>query len=174
VPGRTALVVPVPAAEQLVAAFRARYDRQSVAKGIPPHVTVLFPFVPTDEVDRVGELLRSHATSLAGFDAQLDRISCFEQHVWLRPTPDERWNELILTTTRRFPGWPPYEGAFETVVAPLTVGEASDDLPTDALLEAAERELAPRLPLSFRVESLSLLVECADGTWSADASFPLG
>lgn len=41
---RTGLVVAVPAAEPLVADFRRRWHADSVARRIPAHVTILFPF----------------------------------------------------------------------------------------------------------------------------------
>jgi hypothetical protein len=46
----SALVVLVPAAEALVGVFRALYD-PAVRVGVPAHITVLYPFVPTDKID---------------------------------------------------------------------------------------------------------------------------
>ena len=45
---RTGLVVAVPAAEPLVADFRRRWHGDSVARGVPAHVTILFPFVTVE------------------------------------------------------------------------------------------------------------------------------
>ena len=44
--GQTALVVAVPSAEPVVARLRASYD-VAAAYGVPAHVTVLYPFLPT-------------------------------------------------------------------------------------------------------------------------------
>jgi hypothetical protein len=46
---RTALIVAVPEAEPLVREWRLRYDNASV--GVPAHVTLLFPFIPAEQVD---------------------------------------------------------------------------------------------------------------------------
>jgi hypothetical protein len=173
-PRRTALAVWVPEAEPLVGSFRACFDAASVARRIVPHVTVLFPFVPADDLARARPLAALHARSLTGFDAALERVRRFDRHVWLEPTPHACWVGLIEETSRRFPETPPYGGVFDTVVPHLTVGEATLAATTDEIHEAAERELASRLPLRFRVDALSLLEEAADGTWSVAGRLPLG
>jgi 2'-5' RNA ligase len=164
----------VPEAEPVTAAFRARFDSRSVARRIPPHVTALFPFVAADDVALVWDRLATLTASLHAFDAALVDVRRFEQHVWLAPDPRDLWLELIDATCRCFPETPPYEGIFETPEPHLTVGEATDDVTTESILEGARHELAPHLPLRFRVEELSLLEEQADGTWSIAARRPLG
>ena len=81
---------------------------------------------------------------------------------------------LITATCERFPETPPYEGAFDAPEPHLTIAEASDGQPIDGLIEAAERELAPALPLLFRVDAAALFEEQSDGTWVAGPTFPLG
>ena len=43
-PDTTALVIPVPAADPVVGEWRARLD-PTTALGVPPHITVLYPFL---------------------------------------------------------------------------------------------------------------------------------
>src|SRR5215216_5253276 len=45
---RSALIVAVPEAEPLVGGWRLRYDDASL--GVPAHVTLLFPFMPAEEL----------------------------------------------------------------------------------------------------------------------------
>jgi len=47
VAGETGVVVPVPAAAAVVGHWRKRYDT-SAPLGVPPHVTICYPFVPLD------------------------------------------------------------------------------------------------------------------------------
>ena len=47
---RSALVVVATEAEPVVAEWRLRYHRHSVERRIPPHLTVLFPFVAQPQV----------------------------------------------------------------------------------------------------------------------------
>jgi hypothetical protein len=46
---RSALAVFIPEAEPLVKPFRDRFD-PSAARGVPAHVTVLFPFKPPQDL----------------------------------------------------------------------------------------------------------------------------
>ena len=57
---RSALIVAVAEAEPLVGEWRLRYDNALL--GIPAHVTLLFPFVPAENVDEAlfGEIGRAH------------------------------------------------------------------------------------------------------------------
>jgi 2'-5' RNA ligase superfamily len=62
-PTQTALIVPVPQADDAVGRFRMSLDR-AAAWGVPAHVTVLYPFLPpvriNDEVvAAVGEIVRA-------------------------------------------------------------------------------------------------------------------
>ena len=58
-PRWTAVLVPVPEAEPVVARHRATLDA-AAGWGIPAHVTVLFPFAPPDQLDAalIGALAR--------------------------------------------------------------------------------------------------------------------
>ena len=109
---RTALVIVVPAAEPLVAGFRRRHDADAVARRIPPHVTIVFPFAPVETVDdrMVDDLEILYASSPA-FDFELTRVGRFEEHVWLAPEPQRCFARLIELTAARFPEWPPYKWA---------------------------------------------------------------
>ncbi len=172
---RTGLVVAVPAAESLVADFRRRRHADSVARRIPAHVTILFPFVTVEELDAaVRDRVASQFREQQAFDASLVEVGRFPEHVWLAPAPKERFVGLISATCERFPETPPYEGAFDTPTPHLTIGEAADGQPIDAVIEAARRELAPALPLRFRVDAATLMEEQADGTWAARDGFPFG
>ena len=48
---RASLIVVAGEAERVVAPWRRRFDPEAVARGIPPHITILFPFVRSPDVD---------------------------------------------------------------------------------------------------------------------------
>jgi hypothetical protein len=63
--GQTGLVIPVPAADALLASVGARYPG-TVREGVPAHVSLLYPFVAATELDErvtcaLGELLVEQA-----------------------------------------------------------------------------------------------------------------
>jgi hypothetical protein len=81
----------------------------------------------------------------------------------------ERFRAMTATFVAAFPDCPPYGGAFPDPHPHLTVGSRVDA----ATAEALERELAPALPISTRVDRLTLLVEDDAGQWTVDRSWPL-
>jgi 2'-5' RNA ligase len=172
---RTALVVVVPEAEQLVRVFRARYHADSVARGIPPHVTVLFPFAPAREFGRErAAAVRALAGGATAFEARLTRVATFDDgHVWLEPAPRERFVRLIRAASAAFPCFPRYGGAHAAPVPHLTVGQAGSQRELSLVEAAARQELGSGLPLEFRVEELTLLEELPDGSWRPARRFPL-
>ena len=94
---RTALIVAVPEAEALVGAWRKRYDNASL--GIPAHVTLLFPFVPSEKAnDTLLAKLRALFAAQPAFSFSLPRVARFPEVAWLAPepaTPFRRLTELI-------------------------------------------------------------------------------
>ncbi len=168
---RTALLVVLPEADEILDDFRKRHD-PALARGIPAHVTVLFRFAEVPAIDDA--LLSSAQATYAGVepsDVRLTRVERFPAHVWLAPEPRARFVQLTKLATACFPDYPPYEGAFAETVPHLTIGSGDD---VDAIAAAAETELAPLLPLRSRASAVALLEEQADGRWAERCSFPLG
>jgi hypothetical protein len=155
---RTALIVAVPEAEDAVAALRLQHD-SSAALGVPAHVTILFPFVDAAAVDEdaIEALLAGHDA----FDYELASVETFDDgHVYLAPTRAERFVALTDAVWRRWPDYPPYEGAFETVVPHVTVSER----PIECAIE---------LPIRARADAVTLIEEQADGRWLSRRQFAL-
>ena len=168
---RTALVIAVPEAEPVVAAQRARLD-PNAALGVPAHVTVLFPFVPADDlndevVGRVGGMIGS----VPAFPYRFSRTAWFGDRVlWLAPDDDLPFRDVTDRIHAAFPAFPPFGGVFDDVVPHLTVGH---DQPYDSLT-AAERSIRPRLPISGSATEVLLLVQDEPGgRWRTAERFPL-
>jgi 2'-5' RNA ligase len=155
---RTALVVVVPEADAPVRNIRLRHD-SSAARGVPAHITLLFPFAPSTEIDEeaLAHLFAGHSV----FDFNLDRVEYWDDGiVWLHPEPSEPFENLTTAIWERWPDWPPYEGAHKKIVPHLTVSEE----PIHVELE---------LPIHSRADAVSLIEEAPDGTWSTRRVFPL-
>jgi 2'-5' RNA ligase superfamily protein len=172
-PTQTAVIVPVAAAEGVVAGHRRRLDR-AAAWGVPAHVTVLFPFVPPAEVGAgVIDALASLLATVDPFDCTFASCGWFgEDVVWLAPEPAERFRELTRAVVERFPGHLPYGGEFEDIVPHLTVGEAR--LGTVEDLRAVEAEVSRALPITARIDH-ALVMEGAErpDSWRTLARLPL-
>jgi 2'-5' RNA ligase len=165
------LVVEVGEAEPVVGPYRARLD-DSATRGVPAHVTVLFPFVPADALgagtlDRVRAVVAavpSFGYAFAGTDWFGDEV------LWLAPDDPAPFRDLTQRLFAAFPAHPPFGGEFDDVVPHLTVGHRR---PQPAL-EAAEQEIRPLLPVTGTAREVVLLAEDAPGgRWARRASFPL-
>ena len=97
-PGATALVVPVPEAERAIGHF---YREQTAAgrEGMPPHITLLAPFVPAPRLDdAIEDRLRRVLALHASFEYWLDRAERFAGGVlYLAPQPSLHFVELTAT-----------------------------------------------------------------------------
>ena len=155
---RAALVLLLP--EPRLEALRARFDPEGTAKGIPLHITLLFPF-------GAGESgLEEVFSPWSPLRFALTRVETFPDAVWLAPEPADELRERILEVYARYPQYPPYDGEFPDPVPHATVGQPADV--AEAVREAAE----PLLPVEFEVTAATLMEEIAPDRWRAGPSFP--
>jgi 2'-5' RNA ligase len=165
---RSALVVEVPEAEPLVSEWRAKHD-WSAQHGVPAHITLLFPFAPTEKVDDrlhagLGALFANHPA----FSFSLSHVARFPEVAWLAPEPADPFQALIEAIASRYPEYPPYEGIHDEVIPHLTVAEGGPELQDE--VEAA---ITPSLPIEAEARSVSLLLEDESGWWNPGERYPL-
>jgi len=171
---RTGLLIPVDA-DSLVGDFRNRHNAATVARRLPPHITILFPFASGVNVaSTYGADLVAHFATFEPFEAELTGVGKFDRFVWLAPEPRERFVDLIRATCGRFPEFPPYEGEGGEPEPHLTVAALDASIPTEPVASIARSELQPRLPFRFTVDSVSLFEEQEDATWLAATRYGLG
>lgn len=164
----TILIIPVPAAETVVADHRARFD-PSAAQGVPAHITVLLPFLELDSIspEDVRRLEQLFAAA-EPIDFTLARTARFPQVLFLAPDPAEPLVDLTEAVWREWPDHPPYGGEFPDIVPHLTV--AAGDAPYAEL----ERALEPTLPIQATAERVWLMSRTEAGRWRHERSFRLG
>jgi 2'-5' RNA ligase len=165
----SAVLVPVPEAEEAIAALRRRLD--PAGSRVPAHVTVLYPFVPPDLIDdAVLDRLARAVRGVAGFDAQFTRVGWFEEVVaYLAPEPDQPFRELTRRVWQAFPDHPPYRGAHPDTTPHLTVGDGAP--PTE--LRSAADAVRRLLPIRTRVDRLQVMQGGDAGAWRVRAEVPL-
>ena len=171
---RTGLLIRV-LADDLVGDFRRRHNALSVARRLPPHITVLFPFIPAESVsDETMAALSAHFSSFAPFEAELTGVGTFDRYVCLAPEPRSRFVDLITATCERFPDYPPYEGEGGEPEPHLTIAALAEEERTDRVEQLACSEFAAHLPFRFTVSGVSLFAELHDGIWQESHRFELG
>jgi hypothetical protein len=168
----SALVVPVPRVGPIVEPWLERTVPSKPSIGIPAHVTLLFPFVPAEEIEY--GLLDDLEHFFAGFGAfgfTLPRTARFPTTLYLDPEPAGPFVELTKAICAQWPGYEPYGGAFDEIVPHLTVAQGEPEL-----LDLAEADVAPKLPLTARAAEVLLLEEVRSfwQEWRTRGSFPLG
>lgn len=171
-PTESAVVVPLLEAQEAVGSWRAALDR-SAGWGVPPHVTVLYPFIPPKRIDDgvLADLAKA-VKSVPAFDVVLARPAWFGDAVlWLAPEPDRPFRALTAAVFARFPDHPPYGGAHADVVPHLTVGH---DMPVE-LLQAAADAIEEHLPIQAHVAAAHLIQGSHEpASWHTVAELPLG
>ena len=156
---RTALIVPVPEAEPQVGELRLAHD-SFAARGVPAHITILFPFADTAQLDDAA--VADVISQFPAFDFALDRVEQFpDGTTWLHPTPSLPFVDLTAAVWQRWPEHPPYEGLHDEVIPHLTISET----PIDVQLV---------LPISARAREVMLIEEDEpSGRWAARLHLPL-
>jgi 2'-5' RNA ligase len=158
--------VPIPAR---VARVRRRWDR-SAAIGVPPHVTVLFPFLAPGRLDAaVRHDLADIAAAHDAFDVRFATVGRFPGLLYLAPEPADPFVALTEACVERFPDFPPYEGLHDDIVPHLTVVEG-DEAPMDEI--AIELEAEP--PFDRRVRAIEVITPSETGPWRVRWRLPLG
>jgi 2'-5' RNA ligase superfamily len=156
--GRTALIVVVPEAEASVRKIRLQHVA-SAAQGVPAHITLLSPFADANDVDE--QSLSDLFAAVPAFDFVLDRIEQWDSGiVWLHPEPSQPFKELTVAICQRWPEYPPYEGTVKTVIPHLTLSERPIQVKLD-------------LPIRARADTVALIEQGTDGTWSTRRRFRL-
>ena len=170
----SAILVPVPEAGPVVGRLRARLDR-SASRGVPAHVTVLYPFVPPQQITAaVMEMAAAAVKSVPGFGCRFAGTDWFGEDVlWLAPEPAGPFRALTAAVHGAFPQYPPFGGAFADVIPHLTVGDRPEG--GVSALRAAQAQVLPMLPVRTHVSCAWLMTGTrAPGSWQRLAAFPLG
>jgi 2'-5' RNA ligase len=162
------VIVTVPEAEPVVGEWRMQYTYDAPA-GIPSHVTVLFPFVPSKQAGEAARRVGEIVAATPAFELRFARTARFPELLYLDPEPAEPFITLTEAIAAEWPEHPPYEGAHETVIPHLTVAESEDS----ALLDRIAAQVEPQLPIELRVEEASLFVEDDRSRWHEHSRLPL-
>lgn len=145
------------------------------AKGIPPHVTLLYPWrTPPLDVRDI-EAARAAIAICSAFPITFSGIGRFprDRTLYLKIQDTLPLYTLMQAIWGAFPDTPPYRGEFREVIPHLTIATADNDFELDQLEQEIRLRLDPHLPLSVEAQSIIVAQENLNGIWSTVAELPL-
>jgi 2'-5' RNA ligase len=145
------------------------------AKGIPPHISLLYPWRTAPVDDRDIDAVRAAIANCAEFAITLSAIGRFPRKrvVYLKIRDNVPLRELMRAIHGAFPETPPYRGEHRDVIPHLTIATANDAFELDQLEREIRLNLEAHLPLSVAAQSVIIAQENDNGIWTTGAALPL-
>jgi hypothetical protein len=171
---QSALLIEVGAAEPFVGSWRLAHDPVA-SRGIPAHITALFPFKPPALLDApCQEMVARIVHGIPALSFHLTALEEFPDALWLKPEPTAPFNALTRALVDAFPDYPPYGGRHTTVIPHLTIAMATEAEQRAQLRAQFSPTLDRILPLAVHAADVALYVSDEARIWRRVASFPLG
>jgi len=167
---KSVILIPVPNADPVINEWRKKYD--SALKGIPAHITLLYPFKPPNKIETEDiKVLKDFFKKIEHFEFQLCQPNSFPTVLFLEPHPKEIFVNLTKQLVQIFPDYLPYEGKFSSVNPHATIANLSDEKNLKRIKPAIISGLSKKLPIMQKVTEAWLMIEKEDGYWEIKEKF---
>ena len=146
---------------------------ERIAENIPLSVTLLYPFVPREELEEdTLETLRRFFGSRHPLSFDIARVAQWEEGsraVYGVPEPDQALRSTMRALWELFPEFPPYGGAVDPPPHASLTLEGHD-----GTLARVEARLEGILPVHFDVHEAVLMEEREPDVFQVREQFPFG
>ncbi|MHB0856344.1 MAG: 2'-5' RNA ligase family protein [Anaerolineae bacterium] len=151
--------------------FRRQYARQHFGR-VPPHVTLVYPFVPFDDLQDAYHVLGQVCLETSVLRLRVTGFGVFEAtlRLYLRVEPAEVLQDLQLKLLARFPHCQPAHQRYGGLVPHITVGYFRD---REELYAAFEPLQATRLNHTFVADALHITYGNETSVWRTARTVPL-
>jgi 2'-5' RNA ligase len=173
--GLTAILIAVPELAESTdrwrtASFSSSRPGLALSELIPPHVTVLVPWLKDPTPEHV-QRLTDAVSEVRPFELSFPTAGQFPGGlVWLRPEPFDQVRALVQAVISAFPECPPYGGDHPDPHPHLTISAQGGD---QVLAEAQAAFAAAPAP-TVMLDDLTIWREGDDQVWQLTGSVPLG
>ena len=148
----TGIVIFAPYDVQVTAVPIMRQYAPETLLRVPPHITLMFPFVPYEKLDEAAQTLATICTRIKPFEITLSGYDQFPGVIFMKPANPEPIKAVFRQIYDAFPLYPPYGGAFGNDLHPhVTVGEFKNED------EQRTVWLPDYAPIRFRAERIHLI-----------------
>ncbi|WP_344219479.1 2'-5' RNA ligase family protein [Kribbella sancticallisti] len=172
---RTAILIAVPELAEFTDRWRSSSNSstrpyRALTELIPPHITVLVPWMPDPTPEHV-QRLEDAVAQVEPFELSFPAAGQFANGTaWLRPEPFDQVRDLLRTVIAAFPQCQPYGGEFPDPHPHLTISSRGGA----AVVAEAEDVLAAEKAPTVCLDDLTLWREGEDGVWQLTGAVPLG
>lgn len=173
----------MPGLDPLLRAVAA-HRPEAVRPGVPAHLTVLYPFLPAEQLTEqtVGRC-RELCAGTGPLRLRFDHVEAGPSMVFLAPVPAAPVAALTRSFIAQWPQCPPYGGRFGPEPAPhltLTLAPGPDTGPGTGPAPGTDPDEGARIAalaegfLPVETEpAVAVLVELTDSGWAQRAVLPL-
>ncbi len=172
-PRETSIDIHVPELTAVLAPWRD-VTIPNATKGVPPHLSLLYPWrtPPLSAQDLAA--LHGTITDYRPFAITFTGLGRFSPTIlFLQLADDTPIRALMRAIHTDFPDTTPYGGAFSDPTPHLTVAIATSDAELDQFEQEVMLALEPLLPLEVQVQQIAVMEEDRNGDWHNIASIPL-
>ena len=175
--GLTAVLITVPSLADYTDRWRSvsrstARPQVPLTELIPPHVTVLVPWVAEPTDDDIARL-RAALSAVEPFELSFPIAGQFPNGTaWLKPEPFDTVRSLLHSVFAAFPECPPYGGEFPDAHPHLTISSSAQGGP--AVVAEANAALAATPAPTVQLTELGLWREDRNGVWTQFDAVPLG
>lgn len=161
----TSIDIHFPELTDLISSYRAKTVAVA-AKGVPPHITLLYPWVDASQINNHIERLKFTLKHISPFSIIFSSFNFFPNGtLFLQLADDKPIRNVMKAIRNAFPKILPYGGEFLDPAPHLTI--AKTRTPEEALRMKKEivTVIEPKLPITVDVNQVIVMQETESENW---------
>ena len=136
------------------------------SKGVPPHITLLYPWRPAPITDVDVSALKSTLKGQRPFPLVFTHVEQFSNRVlYLAVDEESEVRTLMQKIIAAFPDVKPYSSEFSNPIPHLTIARAPSDVIFNELIQEVSASIASKLPIEIIVREIVVMEENEDSNW---------